>query len=80
MEDIMSYLFFLYAVKEMALYIGVGEPTASDSVNTHGFQIKGKPRVQTKIPSSKMPWVAHYKKCYSQLAVRAHFQMEQGTF
>ena len=65
---------------EMAVNVGVGEPTASDSVNSHDFQVKGKPKVQTNIPSCEMPWVAHYKKCGLQLAVRAQWQMGEGMF
>ena len=61
-------------------YIGVGEPVASGGVTTHGFRVEEEARVRTKVPSSETPWVDQYKKCGSQLAVRAQWQTNQGRY
>ena len=61
-------------------YIGVGEPVAGGGVTTHGFRVEEEPRVRTKVPSGKTPWVDQYKKRDSQLAVRAQWQTNQGRY
>ena len=58
-------------------YIGVGEPAASGGVTTRDIPVREE-TMKSGRPRSESVWVDQYKKCGSQLAVRAQWETNQG--
>ena len=52
----------------------------SGGVSTHSFRVEEEYGMRVKVPSREMAWVDQYKKCGSQLAVRAQWQTDQGRY